>query len=350
LRIELGYSKIFQHLDNLIFSNKKFNIKDTIIVTGSPRSGTTWLMEILRVIPGYTSVFEPLNPIYFPESFNNGFSSRTYKSSDEDWQIGEEYLRNILSGRLYYTPGLLDKEIYRKRKFPMILSSFIYQLKPEILMHKLFGNKLVVKFVRLNRLLPWLVKRIQLRHIILIIRHPCAVIASQLKTGFCGYHPSFPTYLDIFPDRKTILGEVSKIEGLSPHLLNKLDKIKSIEEFLAVSWCMDTIVPLSYSKPYPWTVVSYEKLIKYGENEINHLFDKIGENRIPYSVYRHLKIPSMLIQKGEYDIVTNVNKQLYKWKDFLSEKKIERIQKIVSAFNIDFYTKDIEPYYEKIEF
>jgi hypothetical protein len=228
------------------------------------------------------------------------------------------------------------------------ISDFIYQLKPEILIHKLLGNKLVVKFVRFNRLLPWVVKRFQLRNIILIIRHPCAVISSQLKTGFCGYHPDYPPYTDIFPKRKNIIEEASEIDGLNPRMINKLKKIKSQEEILAASWCLDNYVPLSCSKPYPWVVLSYENFIRDGEKEIIDLFNEIGEKNISLSAFRHLKIPSRLIQKDEYNIVTDVDKQLSKWKKSLSDKQIERILDIVNAFGLDFYSENLEPDYENI--
>jgi len=145
LKPEKSFTKIIQCLDKTIFNNKKFDIKNTLVITGSPRSGTTWLMEILRVIPGYTSLFEPLNPIYFPESFETGFRSRTYLSPNKDWQIGQEYLRKNFTGQCPYSTGLLESESYLKMKFSMLISGLLYQLKPDLLIHKLLGNKLVVK-------------------------------------------------------------------------------------------------------------------------------------------------------------------------------------------------------------
>jgi len=215
-------------------------------------------------------------------------------------------------------------------------------------MHHLIGNKLLVKFIRLNRLLPWVAKRFQLRKIIFIIRHPCAVIDSQLKTGFCGYHPNNPPYKDIYPTQKNILDEASKIEGLDTRILKRLQEIDTREEIIAASWCLDNYIPLSYPKPYPWTLVVYEKLMKDGEREINRLFNEIGEKNVRRSAYRHLNIPSMVIQKGESDIVTKADIQLSKWKKSLSEGQIERILSIVSDFGLDFYTEEIEPDYNKI--
>ena len=349
MKSKYNFSNIIQRFDRAIINSKNFDLKDTIILAGSPRSGTTWLMEILRIIPGYITLFEPLNPLYLPKSFEVGFRSRTYLPPEEDWPIGEEHLRNILTSRPLYDFSSFEKMVM-KRKLNKIIFDYLDQLKAEKLMHNLVGNKLLVKFIRLNRLLPWVTKRYQLRSMILIIRHPCAIVDSQLKTGFCGYHPNNPPYRDIYPTKKNILDEASQIDGLDSSILKKLKEIKTREEIIAASWCLDNYVPLSYQKPYPWSVVLYEKLMKDGEREINRLFNEIGEKNVRRSVYKHLRIPSMVIQKGESDIVTKADIQLSKWKKSLTEKQIERILSIVYVFDLDFYTEDLEPDYKKIKF
>ena len=348
LNSKYSFSNIIKRLDTAIIYNKNFNLRDTIILAGSPRSGTTWLMEILGIIPGYTTLFEPINPLFLPKSFEIGFRSRTYLTPETDWPEGEEYLRGILTSRPMYDFSSFKKR-NEKKKLNKTISNYLNQLKPETLMHHLVGNKLLVKFIRLNRLLPWVVKRIHLRKIIFIIRHPCAVVDSQLKTGFCGYHPDNPPYRDIYPTQKHILDEASKIEGLDTRILERLNDIKSQEEIIAASWCLDNHIPLSYPKPYPWAVIVYENLMKEGVREINRLFYEIGEKKVRHSAYRHLNIPSMVVQKGESEIVTKADIQLSKWKKSLSEKQIERILSIVTAFGLDFYTEDIEPDYEKID-
>lgn len=215
-------------------------------------------------------------------------------------------------------------------------------------MHQLLGDKLIVKSVRLNRLLPWVAERFQMRSMIFIIRHPCAVVASRFKPG-ARLPTDISRYVKVsFPTQEDILKEASEINRLDQGLLDKLKRIKTQEELLAASWCLDNYIPLSYQKPYPWIVVTYEKLIKDGEKEINRLFNEIGEKHVPHSAFQHLKIPSVVTHKNEYKIVTNADEQLSKWKKSLSKKQIENILSIVSDFGLDFYTEDLEPDYRKI--
>lgn len=323
--------KIIQNFHKKTYIAKKINMKDTILIVGAPRSGTTWLMEIFETLPYYTYTFEPLNPIWSPNSFDVGFRSRTYIHSDQNWPEGEEYLRNIFTGKIAEVPVKENLTV-----------SLIHGFSIKNTMRHLLGKKLIVKSVNMNRMLPWIAEKFQLRRIFFIIRHPCAVVASQLKTGLYGYRSSHPPYVDVFPTQKDILNEASKINRFNPELYNKLKKIKTREEVLAASWCLDNYVPLSQKKPHPWSIVIYEKLVKNGEKEIVNLFKEIHEEKIPKAAFHKLKKPSMVIIKEEKKIIKNPDEQLLKWKKTLSEKQIENILKVVSDFGLDFYSKNIE--------
>jgi hypothetical protein len=206
----------------------------------------------------------------------------------------------------------------------------------------LTANKLIVKSINMNRMLPWIAKNFQLRNIFYIIRHPCASIASQLKSGLYGYRPTSPPYSDILPKKDDILNEMNEINDFDSSLIGKIQNLDTNEEILAASWALDNYIPLKHTKPHPWKTIIYEKLVKDGQNELKEIFRHIGEN-IPSSAFSLLKKPSIVTLKEDREIITHPDKQLSKWKDYFSEKQIERILKVVSYFDIDFYTKDIEP-------
>lgn len=324
----LFYFNPFYYMDRIFSKSKKIDIKDDILLVGSPRSGTTWLMEIFECIPRYTYVFEPLQRNWFPASIKAGFEGRVYLPPDQDWPEGEEFLKKVFTGKIV-------------SRFP----PYAYNLK--MTMDRILNKKLIIKAVRLSRLLPWFVKRFQLRGTVFIMRHPCAVIASQMKTGFVGYHENFPPYNNRYPTAKEIIEEASKIDILESSLIKKLKKIQTIEEILAVTWCLDNYVPL-YQKNPPWITVVYEKLVTDGEAELTSIFRRIGEEESVKLAISHLRKPSMLTMKDASKIVKNSELQLSKWKKDLSDKQIERILKIVSDFGLDFYTSEIEPDYDNI--
>jgi hypothetical protein len=49
--------------------------EEAIVVTGSPRSGTTWFLELLRTLPGYKAMNEPL---MYEEARIRGGPQRTW--------------------------------------------------------------------------------------------------------------------------------------------------------------------------------------------------------------------------------------------------------------------------------
>lgn len=320
--------RIIQYPDKLIFKLKKFDIKDTIVISGTPRSGTTWLMEVFAKMPNYTYYFEPINPIWFPQIRGVGFKSRTYLKAGTEWAKGEDYLKKAFTGRVFSLNPPIKSNI-------------------KSIMHRWFGKKLIIKFVRGNRLLPWMANKFQLRGMFFIIRHPCAVVASQLKTGFYAYFSDSPPYTQIKPTLNDVLNEASKIDILDKEIIGKMKNYKTDEEILAAIWCLDNYIPLNWPKPHLWTTVSYEKLVK-DESEVIRLFEKLGEKKIPKTVMENLKEPSMLTLGRDREMILKAEKQLSKWKKALSEKQIERILNVVKDFGLDFYTENIEPDYERI--
>jgi hypothetical protein len=314
------------YFDKFIMKTKRIKINETIFMTGAPRSGTSWLMEVLESISGYTFIFEPLNPIFFPEISKIGLLDNPYIKADKQWIELERYLERAFTGRIYST-----------------MSPYNFKIIP--ITHRLLNNKLIVKSIRLNRALPWITNRFKLRSNILLIRHPCSVIVSQLKTGFCGYYADSPPYNNIFPTKKMILRDVEKIDIIDSTIYEKLKKIETKEEILATAWCLDYFVPLSSPRPYKWITVFYEKLVKEKESETIRILKEIGEEKLTKSMIKGLQKPSMLTLESEKQFVNNAEKQLSKWKKTLSEKQVKDILKILSIFNLDFYSQDIEPDY-----
>lgn len=124
-------------------------------------------MELLRWLPRYTTLFEPLHLTWFREAYIAGFQ-RELIYLLENWPEGERYLEKVLSG------NIVSKNPYLR-------------MYPKYIIHRLLSNKIIVKFVQVNRLLPWIQEKFNVRGTIFVIRHSCAVISSQLNTGFYGY-------------------------------------------------------------------------------------------------------------------------------------------------------------------
>jgi len=132
-------------------------------------------------------------------------------------------------------------------------------------------DRLVVKFCRLNRMLHWFSNSFDVRDPIFIIRHPCAVVASMLK------HDSWETAAG---NAKNDKEQGLQTEHLPPELRSLVDPVLAeIEtELLATLWCLDHYVPLTYhsEEGHPWVLVSYERLVRQGQEELRRVADDSG--------------------------------------------------------------------------
>jgi hypothetical protein len=329
-------TRVIQACNARIFNRKHIQSKDTILIVGSPRSGTTWVMNILSALPEYTYLFEPLNPLWFPESFKVGFRSRTHIPSDFHWPEGEQYLTRIFEGKHAQLP-IIDNP----------LSDLFHGFSFRTLFDYLFHEKLIVKSVNMNRMLPWVAQRFHLRGIVCIVRHPCAVVASQLKTGLCGYHSVTPPYVDVFPTSDTLINEVNELEGLSNSIRTMVNSISTREEVLAATWCLDNYTLLSQTKSSSWDIVIYENLFQKKE-ELERLFSFFREKNVPREAFHRYKQPSVVTTAESKRVLKRPDQHLSQWKQYLSEKQIERILRIVSAFDIRLYSHDVEPHDEAL--
>jgi len=308
----IGYSTDF-----LSAKINSYYTKDTLVISGTPRGGTTWLMEILETLPGYKSIFEPLNKVWYPEVKRIGIPYDPYIPSEEEFQKLKIYFEEVFTGKV-------------ASFFPHI--QYIY---PKTILHRILAKNIVVKFVRANTILPWMASNFNLRAIYFIIRHPCATIASQIESGV---YPKINK--DIF------LKEISKTPYIyeNKDIVKKLEKIDSKIELLAAIWSFEQFIPLSLHKA-SWYTVVYEKLIMDWGKELEKIFDYINE-AVPKKAYEKRRIPSIVTIDKSY---IGTKKQLEKWKKKLSKRQIENILRVTRWFGMDFYDESIEPDYDALK-
>jgi hypothetical protein len=302
------------------------NINDTIVISGAPRSGTTWLMEILETLPKYRSIFEPLHPRWYPEVLSLKLFPpySPYMPLRAENPSLQEYLEKVLKGK--------------------VVSKRPIKLSINMLYKKLVSSKIIVKFIRANKLLHWMNSRFKVKGIYLIIRHPCATIASQLRSGI---HP-LDTW-SINDVKQHILKLITIAEEFrdKESLLRKLGEISRIEEILAALWAINYYIPFyhRYYNSLNYYHVIYEKLILDGEAELKNIFQYIDEE-VPPNAYYMLKKPSEMASK---DLVKDFQNQLNRWKRHLSREQIDNIIRIVNIFDLNFYDYSLEPDYKNLK-
>lgn len=282
----------------------RFNEGSVLLLTSSPRSGSTWLGNALGLIPTSCVLFEPLHLTNVPEAKAAGFSWRTFVPSKNNWPEGEAYLRKVFEGKVIN--GWTSREMSLREAYG--------------------ATTMIIKFVRANRLLPWICQTFKIRSPILLIRHPCAVIASQLKSSDwkTAGRPDLPSYIADYPFFQDVL---SKTEG--------------VEENLAAGWALDQLPALMQQTPHPWTIITYEELVLCPKSTLTKIFNAWKLDVDIDAAVSRLRKPSSVVWKSGISGIDG-------WKKQLSDKQISRIISTIKKFGLEFYTHKVEPDYDSL--
>lgn len=239
---------------------------------------------------------------------------RPYLDLNETDKDFEDFLNKIFEGKKVIHPGIAQIP-YSKIKY----------LKDIIT-----ARKTLMKFTRAQRILPWLSQNYDFKKI-LIMRHLFATIASQL------YHPAFDKNNT---DHPFLSNYDFEIKGLENYIKN----IDVFEKRLAITWCFDYLIPLKERDKCDETLlITYEKLVKAPVTELKRV-EQFLNIELPEKIYDKIDI---LSQTTVTD--SNVQKKhsnpLTTWKKRLSERQIMNILEVLDMFEVDFYSRELEPNY-----
>ena len=294
----------------LLSRKRRFEHDEVLLIMGDPRGGTTWLAELLQNITNTSLLWEPLW-IDREATFRNlGFSHRQYIPVDIENARIKEAFTNLFEGR--------------------ILNPFLCQMtNPKELKS---ASQLIIKFCRANQLLPWLTENFHFKFDpIYLIRHPCAVVASQLKQGGWDH---VPPHFDI-PENT-----------LYPEFYTKhhafLMQIDSKVKRLAAIWCLCNQIPLnSENNNKRWVTITYENLYENGESELKKIENRWGI-KLPDKCYEKLSTPSKTTVLSS-DMYKREVSQLFSWSKNLTAKQIDEIMYVLDYFDIKLYDRDYFP-------
>lgn len=304
-------------LNGLTFK-KKFNVDNTVAIFGAPRSGTTWLTELINANFDYLTITRPMSFEWFPQLRSYSFrkESRLYYHPETENVELEKYLLDVFTGNVNALKG----------------ANLHYNLRVRECYGRLKAEKLLVKINSGVRLLPWIKKRFDLRKIFLVTRHPCATISSQIQAGGRVAYGSLSGYG--VPSTDLILNEMSKMEFIEDSQITKIKKISLIEERLAAVWALDYLASFKYDQPFD--VVCYEYLISYSNSEISRLFKTLGQEHYLKKALEIVRSPSMTTINGESKYLSNIELQLNKWQKRLTKNEISHISKVLGWFDMGF--------------
>lgn len=290
-------------------NTRRFDPAQSICVFSDPRGGSTWITEVLAQLPRTAVLFEPLHIGHVPRFRRLGFAWRQYIPESGTWPEAERGFDDLFSGKIlnrwtcsYSSP----------RKF-------------------FLADRMIVKFCRANAMIPWLTKRYAFeRQPVYLLRHPFAVVASQLTHGAWGN----TTTRYVIPD--------CRFNEFYTEHADFLSSLRSQEEVLVATWCLTNRVPLNSERnDRDWITVHYENLISNPQHELTRIFGR-WQTTMPEAVLRHVDKPSFTTKDARFQ-AKDVETQLSKWKAVFNEAQIARMMRVMQYFAISMYDEGVFP-------
>ncbi len=257
------------------------------------------MSNVINYDNSYRYIFEPFHPGYVSEVSN--FKSKQYLRPDSH---GHEYLkpaRKILSGK--------------------INNRWINKFNRKIVV-----QRRLIKDIRINLLLGWIKVNFPEIPIVLLLRHPLAVVSSQVSNGWKADLRGFLNQPDLMQDH------------LEPYK-DLMASTKDNFEGLILEWCVETRVPIVQLKSSGIKIVFYENLYLNPETEVPKLFSFIGR---PFD-------PSFMDTIGQPSKTSRINSPVRKgsspvdnWQRSVIDSQKEFCLKALKCFRLD-YIYGIEP-------
>jgi len=299
-----------------------YDLRRTIIISAVQRGGSTWLGEVLGGLNDTTLLWEPLDPSHPTKKFHLRFFGldysapepqiwwRPYIPDNADWPEARAFFHRLLTGQ-FVNPSPLIKTLRPTKHY-------------------------LLKFVRANRLLPWLTANFELRPPVFLVRHPCAVVASQLR--HIGWAKCKPPYV-VTPSRHS--------DEFHEPYREFLATLRTFEEAFAAQWCLDQLVPLQHpDNDRKWVTIAYEQLVRDGTSAFANLYARLGL-AAPPNLEEIVERPSRTAKTGSP--ILNGGDQLSGWRKQLSSAQIKQILAVVKRFGLaDLYSDALEPNYSKL--
>lgn len=210
----------------------------SVVLLGSARSGTTWVGEVIDRHHDHRVVFEPLRADRVPlaRAFANG-----------------QYLRPDTTDPRYVEP------------MTTILTGRLRNPWADHLNHVVVARRRLVKEIRANLLVPWLVQRFPDMPIVVLVRHPLAVAVSRRELGWSDHLDDALAQPALVADHLTGT-QREVLTGLTDPFARTVAQAG-----------LETLVPLRMTGPQQVLSVTYEGLVREPRVHAERVLAHVGQ-------------------------------------------------------------------------
>ncbi|WP_321369241.1 sulfotransferase domain-containing protein [uncultured Draconibacterium sp.] len=301
-------TKFIHFIRYLIFSFilkfKNFNHDKSILIFSEARGGSTWLMELLKVIPRTCINWEPLHLKrgVVPASYR--FGSRPYLPDNEK---NTDYLA-------------LFEEIHTlKRANTWTTKLLTYRTLTE-------SNLVITKYVRANLLVPFLLNNFSYKYSpIFLLRHPVDTCISQIKAFDNGDFSIQPFGIPDCINNERFYEHYDYIKSLRSKL----------EQKIAI-WCLNNCPTINRIHELDVQIIFYSDLVLNPKLELQKILDSYDIN-VDSKSLKNLNFTKASRTDFNNELKNLPEEQLYKNFKKLDEETKEKIQNVFDHFEFRLY-------------
>lgn len=286
-----------EHIRNVMrrryYLDLSSDYRDSLVLAGTGRSGTTWISEVINYRNEYRLMDEPDRNGRI-EAFAH-FNAIQYIRPDDDNSAYLEPLALALSGRL--------RNDWADRFNTRIVS-----------------NKRLVKFIRASLYLKWLVDHFPGLRVALLMRHPCAVCLSQSRLDW---------EIDL---HDILLVQPQLMADFLEPFRDQIAAADTLCEKRLWMWCVENYVALAQLEPGDVHLAFYESFCEEPTKEIERLFNFYGKEW-DASIDEAMRKPSNS-SKPDSAIVTGKSR-VDSWMKHITDDQRELARHMLRQFGLD---------------
>lgn len=307
-------------------------VRKRILVTGAPRSGTTWAGRMIAHAPGMGYIHEP----FTPENgdlcgFANPIRAKFQYITDENSSQFEKYLEDLVDFKYPLRKNLIHSKSVREAARSLLAFA-------NLSTHKLKKDTAVMKDPVAVFSAPWLARRFDM-NVAVMIRHPAAMCSSLkiLNWKFDFNHFLMQPQLM----RETRLADFeSEIRYFAAH-------DQEIIPVGALLWnCIYAVVD-EYRTRYPgWLFLKHEELSMEPVDGFKEIYAAFGlaftaSVRTAIDASSGAQNPAEPARGDEFSIRRNSKANVSNWRSRLSDREILTIKEHTGDVSRLFYS-DLE--------
>lgn len=300
-----------------------------ILVTGSHRSGTTWIGKMISASPSVAYIHEPFNPCIskiFPGicgiDFNYWYEYVTYENEAKYYPEIKKTLnfRYDLNKQIASYHKLRDY----KRTIKEYLSFYRYRLSNSVPLIKdpftLFSAE-------------WLAEKFDM-NVVITIRHPASFISSLQKLNWSYDFSHFLKQPLLMKDH---------LQSFEAEIIEYSHKKVDLIDQASLIWRIIYQTVSNYIAKYPnWIYLRYEDVARQPITSFEKLFQKLNldfSNSVQTTVQNYCQPsnPSITPDSDYYLIKVDSKAHISSWKNRLTDLEIKRIRNQVETVSSNFY-------------